>query len=83
VTELTPLARALHSKVWPLVGSRAAECCETIAEENAYMNDAVPRYAPLLLETPPEILGLIWGISLNETIQCLKDIAAALAEPRR
>ena len=77
-TELTPLASALHGKIWPLVGRRASEQCETIAEENAFMNDAVARYAPLLLETPAEILGLIWGVHPDEARQWRDEIRAAL-----
>jgi hypothetical protein len=78
MTQLTPLARALHSKVWPLVANKAAERCETLAEENAYMNDAVARYAPLLLETPLEILGLIWGVHPDEAAIWREEIRVAL-----
>lgn len=81
MTELTPLASALHSKVWPLVCQRAQlEQCETIAQEDAFMNQAVARYAPLLLETPDEILGLIWGVHPTEAKQCRAGIQAALTE---
>ena len=78
MANLTPLAYTLHSQVWPLVGRKAFERCETIAEENAYMNRAVERYAPLLLDTPVEILGLIWGLHPDEARQWQEGIAAAL-----
>jgi hypothetical protein len=79
MTELTPLASALHAKVWPLVAHTVAvEQCQTIDEENAYMNEAVARYAPLLLETPIEILGLIWGMHPSEAAIEREQIRAAL-----
>jgi hypothetical protein len=85
MTQLTPLASALHSKVWPLVGNKATDRCETIGcetidEENAYMNSAVAHYAPLLLETPVEILGLIWGVHPDEATIWREEIRAALAK---
>jgi hypothetical protein len=80
MTELTPLANVLHSKVWPLVGQRAFEQCETIAEENAFMNRAVARYAPFLLETPDEMLGLIWGVHPDTARNRKEAIRAALVE---
>ena len=52
MTALTPLASALHSKVWPLVAKQCAEQCETMDAENAFMNEAVAAYAPSLLEHP-------------------------------
>jgi len=78
MTELTPLAHALHSKIWPLVGRIASERCETIDEENDFMNGAVARYAPLLLETPLDILALIWGVHRDEAAEWLGEIRAAL-----
>jgi len=78
MTDLTPLASALHSKIWPLVSARCTEQCETIDEENAYMNRAVPQYAPGLLSTPADILGLIWGVSAIEADLWRVEIAEAL-----
>jgi hypothetical protein len=80
MSKLTPLASALHSKVWPLVGNKCRERCETISAENAYMNEAVARYAPLLLETPVEVLGLIWGVHPDEATIWREDIRVALAK---
>jgi len=78
MTELCPLAYALHSKLWPFVGRRAFERCDTIGEENAFMNRVVTLYAPLLLETPDEILGLIWGVHPDEAKSWRQGIGAAL-----
>ena len=78
MAELTPLAYALHSKIWPLVGHRAFETCDFIAEENEFMNRVVARYAPLLLETPIEILGLVWGVHPSEAQEWRDGIRAAL-----
>lgn len=80
MTDLTPLAHALHSKVWPLVGRRAFEQCDTIDAENRFMNHMVARYAPSLLETPMEILGLIWGVHPDEAKTWREGIRAALTE---
>lgn len=79
MTDLTPLAIALHSKVWPLVGHKAAEQCETISDENAFMNRAVAHFAPLLLETPVEVLGAIWGVHPDEARAWREEIRSALA----
>jgi len=76
MTELIPLASALHEKVWPLVGHTAQE----IEDENAFMNEQVPLLAPLLVETPVRILGCIWGIHPAEAEQWREGIRAALAE---
>ena len=46
------------------------------------MNHAVERYAPLLLATPVEILGLIWGLHPDEARQWQEGIAAALTASR-
>jgi len=80
MTNLTPLASALHAKIWPLVSAQAAEHCETIEAENKFMNTAVARYAPLLLETPVEILALIWGVHPSEAEIWREDIRSALAQ---
>jgi hypothetical protein len=79
MTQLSPLASALHSKVWPLVGHRASEQCETIDDEYAFMNEAVERYAPHLLDTPVEILGVIWGVSVGEALIWREEIRAVLS----
>jgi hypothetical protein len=78
MANLTPLAYTLTSKLWPLVGRKAFEYCDTIAEEAAFMNHAVERYAPLLLATPVEILGLIWGLHPDEAKTWQQGIEAAL-----
>jgi hypothetical protein len=79
MTTLTPLASALHSKIWPLVGKRCAEQCETIEAENAYMDIACQCYAPHLLNTPVEILALIWGVHVDEAAIWREEIRDALA----
>jgi hypothetical protein len=80
MTDLTKTANALHSKIWPLVGQQIAERSDgDVATENALMNAAVARYAPLLLETPTEILGLIWGVHPDEAVKWREDIRATLA----
>jgi hypothetical protein len=80
MSNLSPLASALHSKIWPLVGKKCVEQCETIDAENAYMNIAVECYAPHLLETPVEILALIWGVHVDEAILWREDIRTAIRD---
>jgi len=80
MTSLTPLASVLHSKVWPLVAKKCAEQCETMYAENSFMNEAVAAYAPSLLETPIEILALIWGVHPKEAIAWRNEVRIALRE---
>jgi len=79
MTKLTPLANALHRKVWPFVMHRAQEC-ETIAEENAFMNCEVPRLAPHLANTPVIVLACVWGIHPDEATIWRDEIRIALRQ---
>jgi len=77
-TELNPITHALHAMVWPLVARRAEERCETIEEENAFMNARVPELAPYLLETPLPVLSCLWGLHPDEALERCDGIRAAL-----
>lgn len=83
MSDYTPLAHTLMCKLWPLIGQRAFEQCETLEEEAVYTNKMVARYAPLLLETPVEILGLIWGVHPSEATDWRDGIRAALEEAQK
>ena len=83
MTDLTPIAHALHAKIWPLVARRAKEQCKTIDEENTFMNISVPYYAPYLSDTPFHVLACIWGVSDGEAIEWRDGIRWALTEAAR
>lgn len=83
MTDLTPLARTLHAKVWPFVSLSRRQRCETVDEENALMNAEVPRLAPVLLATPISILASVWGVHPLEADAWCREIRAALVAEER
>lgn len=73
MTELTPLAWALHEQIWPLLSAndRAAP------DGNATMNMHVEMLAAAATETPVAILANIWGLHPDEARDWRAGIQAA------
>lgn len=79
MTDLSPLASKLHEKIWPFVSGTTKERCETIAQENEMMNREVPTLAPLIVQTPVQILANIWGIHPADAEKWRQEIEAAIS----